>query len=436
MSDRPYSDHLNDTFFDGQLSPLVVERLGGLPIERDDARAFVERMFRSMTSAGFGATDVSPLHGDVLGSLLSRLLPGTWDGRVPPITVAGRHRQIDALVQHVAAADGLRQTFVDLACGFPPLTTVDTADALPGWEVTGIDRALPAYLAYDGIGNYAVFNAEGRATYFQPVEPSPDSWHALLHDWEGSRRRFEGILQTLLAEHARRGNGGSRIEVGGMSLDAEPVQAYERGKLRFVSSDLDDADAGPAGVVRCFNMLLYFNDDFRRTALRRFCGWLEEGGLLICGTDWAFTTESRYFSYRKRRGALREGEFAFSIDNLAPLAIVPWYTLHDDDRELKLLTTLVGVLRADADFIGRFLARSDALRAACGVCPRQADGYYGDVAPGIPAAELWRHAEGMRDQLQAAGFAEEAAGLLRRAGWAARVNPIGHVAVGVPDEAE
>lgn len=41
-------------------------------------------------------------------------------------------------------------------------------------------------------------------------------------------------------------------------------------------------------------MLLYFDDDFRRRALRRFCGWLEEGGLLICGTDWAFTTESRY----------------------------------------------------------------------------------------------------------------------------------------------
>ena len=183
-------------------------------------------------------------------------------------------------------------------------------------------------------------------------------------------------------------------------------------------------------------MLLYFDDDFRRRALRRFCGWLEEGGLLICGTDWAFTTESRYFTYRKRRGALREGEFAFSLDNLAPLAIVPWYTLHDDDRELKLLTELVGVLRADADFIGRFLARSDALRAECGVCPRQADGYYGDVAPGIPAADLWRHAERMRDQLQEEGFAEDAAGLLRRAGWAARVNPIGHVAVGVPDEAE
>lgn len=42
----------------------------------------------------------------------------------------------------------------------------------------------------------------------------------------------------------------------------------------------------------------------------------------------------------------------------------------------------------------------------------------------------------MRDQLQKEGFVEEAAGLLQRAGWSARVNPIGHVAVGVPDEAE
>lgn len=50
-------------------------------------------------------------------------------------------------------------------------------------------------LAHDGVGNYAVFDAQGRATYFQPLEPSPDTWHALLNDWDGTRLRFEGILR-------------------------------------------------------------------------------------------------------------------------------------------------------------------------------------------------------------------------------------------------
>jgi hypothetical protein len=225
-----YVDGLNQSFFSGRLSPAVVESLSALPVARDDVRAFVERMFRTMTGSGFDASDVSVLQGQILGSLLSRLLPETWAGRVPPVTVAGRHSKIDELVQRVVDPDGRGgRLFVDMACGFPPVTSVDTANALSGWEIVGLDLALPAYLVHDDRTNYAVFDEDRCATYFQsgPGSGAAD-WLKLMQDWEDSRRYFETLLQTLLDERARQGSNADTFEHQGAKLETNPPHLYER----------------------------------------------------------------------------------------------------------------------------------------------------------------------------------------------------------------
>jgi hypothetical protein len=430
MAGRQFAARMNHVYFDGALAPSVVDRIGALPVDRDDARAFVERMFRSMRAAGFRAQDVSVLQAEILAALLSRLLPGNWEGRVPPITVAGRHSKLDLLVANVAAENGLSATFIDVACGFPPVTTVDTAAALDTWQVTGVDRSLPAYLVNDAHGNYAVFDADGRALYFQPTLPAIDTWSALLEDWEGSRRRFEQLLQDLLEERRRRGQP-ARIEHDGATLDVDPARAYEHDRLRFVHSDLSDATLPPAGVVRCCNMLVYFDRQFRSEALASLAALLEPNGLLVSGTDWAFTTEARYFTYRKRDGALTECQFNFSLDNVTPLGIVPWFTLHDDDVELELLTDIVGILRTDPGFARSFTERSDALRAEMNLIPRGPDGYYLTAAPDVPPSELWLMAARLGDQL-GEEFGPAAVAVLARHGFDARLNSIGHVAIRVP----
>lgn len=427
MHGRRFAEHMNETYFGGALAAGVVDRLTALPADREDVRRFVERMFRSMRAAHFDAADVSALQADILAALLSRLLPGNWEGRVPPITIAGRHTRLDQLAARLAEEDGLSRTFVDVACGFPPLTTVDTANTLQAWQVTGIDRSLPAYLVNDRDGNYAVFDSEGRATYFQPLAPAGENWAALLQDWEATRRRFEGLLQELLA----RRDGAPRVELDCGTLDVDPVRAFEHERLRFIAADLDDVTIAASGVVRCCNMLLYFDRHFRSAALRQLASFLEDGGLLITGTDWAHTTEAKYFTYRKRGGELSDGEFAFSVDCLAPLGIVAWYTLHDDDTELAMLTRLVGLLRADNRFIREFMARSDALRAEASLMPRGDDGYYEETVPTASAAELWRSAADLSDRL-GEEFAAAAARTLARQGLEARVNEVGHVAVRVP----
>ena len=425
-----FVDQFNREYFDAGLSPAVLERLRLLPVDREDARAFLDRMGRLARTAGLDARDVSPFQADILASLIARLLPGTWDGRVPPITIPGRHRKIDELVGRVCGPSG---RLLDIACGFPPFTAVDTATALPGWDILGVDRALPEYLVEDGLGNYAVYDSAGVAQYFQPMVPTPDRWVALLNDPAATRRRLEALLQDLLNvrdAQAADGIASDRIAHAGATLAVEPAHEYARDNLRFLRSDLDALTVDPANVVRCFNMLMYFDDAFRERALGHFARLLNEGGLAICGVDWAFSMEARYATYRKQNGALVPVEFAFSLDNLVPIGIATWYTLQPDDRDAGMLAQLCAALRSDRAFFADYTAVADGLREEIGLCPRQPDGHFADIDKTLPPHELWQRAADFPDLL-GARLGSRAIETLSGAGYAARLNEAGHVAVGI-----
>jgi CheR methyltransferase, SAM binding domain len=168
---------------------------------------------------------------------------------------------------------------------------IDTANALPGWEIVGLDLALPAYLVHDERKSYAVFDDGGRATYFQPGAGSAaGDWLELMEDWEGSKKRFESLLQMLIAERTRQGSNAETFEHDGATFETNPPQAYERPNLHFVRSTLEAAEISGADVVRCFNMLYYFDDAFRTSALRSFERILGEDGLLVCGGNWVYST--------------------------------------------------------------------------------------------------------------------------------------------------
>ena len=108
------------------------------------------------------------------------------------------------------------------------------------------------------------------------------------------------------------------MEHDGCRLSVHPVHDYEWPNLRFLRSDLESLATQPADVVRCFNMLMYFDEQFRQLAMERFAGLLRYEGRLVFGTDWAWTTEARYSTYVKRDGAMVPVEFAFTLDNLTP----------------------------------------------------------------------------------------------------------------------
>jgi hypothetical protein len=417
---------LNRRHFNGKLAPATIEHLEALP-DREDARAFLERAATLMQRAGMPAQDLSPFQAELFASVAAHLLPGCWGGRVPPITLTGRHARIDQLVRKL---HGGRGRLLDIACGFPPLTTIDSSSALRDWDVVGVDRSLPEYFVHDQDGNYCVYDERGEALYFQPLIPTKDNWEGLLGDAESSARRFESLLAELLRQRGHGADAPLNVEHNGCTLSVHPVHDYEWPNLRFVRSDLESLVTEPADVVRCFNMLMYFDEQFRQLAMERFAGLLRDQGRLVCGTDWAWTTEARYSIYVKRDGAMVPVEFAFSLDNLTPIGVATYYTLHADEREANMVAELCAALRADAGFSAAFVDVNDRLRAKHGLCPRLPDGYFSDALPAENTAAMWHIAGDYSVELDAA-LADEACGVLARRGHNVRVNEIGHVAVAI-----
>jgi hypothetical protein len=96
-----------------------------------------------------------------------------------------------------------------------------------------------------------------------------------------------------------------------------------------------------------------------------------------------------------------------------------------------MLAELTGVLRANRSFREALYTVTDAMREEYGVCPRGPDGYYGGLSEAIVPADLWNAVGEMADRLCVHDLGQQAVGVLHDAGWRARVNEVGHVAVAV-----
>jgi hypothetical protein len=414
--------NLNDSFFEGRLSAQFQEQLEKLPIDRPDVLAFVERMFGFITQAGMPPQDMSILLGEILGTLLARILPGAWEGRVPPITVSGRHAVIDRYIKSNQWSDASSKSMMDIGCGFPPYTTLETANYLPDWNITGVDPSLPVYLAYDAEGNYATFDENKSVVYFQPAVPTVENWNKLLKDSAATKIRFEKLLKELLTRSNHKKDSFPRLEY-------DPIKNYKTDNLSFIQGGIGQIDIEPKDVIRCFNVLYYFNDDFFENALTWFAKNTKEGGVVFIGGDWAVSTECYYNVYQKHGNHLVTREFAFSIDCICPIGIVTWYANHDDDRQTAELTKYIGVIRKDKSFMENFYSFHDSQREKYKLCPRNKQGYYGGIDPSIGPAELWTRASAILNELNDAGYNQKAADVLVNTGLNARVNEVGHVAI-------
>ncbi|MEJ2005879.1 MAG: hypothetical protein P8X57_13185, partial [Cyclobacteriaceae bacterium] len=177
MQTKDFVEELNQRYFKGKLSPIFKERLSLLPVDRPDVLAFVDRMFRYIVHAGIPPEDLSTMLGDILGTLLARILPGAWEGRIPPITIPGRHGIIDSYLKNNPWINNGTKSMLDIGCGFPPHTTLETYASFPNWHITGVDPSLPHYLLHDSDGNYATFDETKSTTYFQPAVPNVENWN-------------------------------------------------------------------------------------------------------------------------------------------------------------------------------------------------------------------------------------------------------------------
>lgn len=420
MNTREFVNDLNGRFFNGELSIEFLDRLQRLPMDRPDVFAFVQRMFGFMNSSGIPAKDLSLQQADIIGTLLARILPGAWEGRVPPITVQGRHAVIDQYIKSNTLFSSQGKSMLDIGCGFPPFTTIETANYLHNWNITGADPSLPAYLIYDAAGNYATLDENKSTVYFQPAIPSIENWNALLNDSPATKKHFENLLDESLNQPTKKGFP---------RMEHNPIKNYETERLTFIQGGIGQINIAPQDVIRCFNVLYYFDNIFLENALQWFAKNTNEGGIVLIGGDWAASTECYYNVYKKDGNQLVNKEFAFSLDCICPFGIVTWYTNYDDDRQKAELVKYISIVRKDKLFMDTFYAFHDAQRAKYKLCPRDKQGYYGVVDPQIQPQDLWTLASKVLTELNNVGLNQKAADVLKNAGFKSRVNEVGHIAV-------
>ena len=395
-----------------------------------EARGVILRMLALMKRSSCPATEFNPLMIWLLSTVTPGMLPSAWGERIPPITAPGRHRKLDAYVTSQTWPSGNGQpVFIDLGCGFPPLTTVDTAKCIPGWLVFGVDRSFASHVLYDAEGHYACFDGAGKFQYFQsPTKP-------LHENPKAARDRFESLFEDLSTELKGLDDQSSETVVkGGSRLIYNHVRDFEAENLKFIESDIDDLNLPPAQAIRCMNVLLYFEKSVREKMLSKIGTFLGDGGILISGFNHPFGIYARYAVYKKDSNAIRPSEFGFSLDNLRPLGIGPWLTINDEDEEVEFLADLTGAIRTDRIFWAEFNQRVDELQEKYGICKRGDDGFNHFskkflTAPPLVTVEktaaLWQ-------QLDVEGYTEKAVEALRRAGYNAWKNPVSHIAVMPP----
>jgi len=423
-------EELCDREFGKRPSPANLSMLKGIEDERADVREFVERVFRLMAMGRFDPADMTPALAWVLAVLIPGLLPSAWGGLIPPWTFEGRHHLIDAyLLSNPWRKWEAGGVFLEMGCGFPPQTAVDAARSFPDWEVIGADPHFEPYVVYDGEGNYACLDLRGAVRFFHAGVSDMARYVALYRDPSATFRHFEGLFGALAGNLPPEADGCyATAERDGARLMRNPIHSYERDNLRFIQAGLG-APLPEADIVRCFNVLMYFDGEFRKQAEHWALQTVRPGGLFICGVDGARTLEARYSVYQRENGQLVPKEFAFSLDNVRPATTYPWTCFYEGEKETWALARLVGTLRSDLAFCSDFDKRLDALLAEKRIWVRSPDGYLTAAPDQLATAHWTPAAEEIRAALDGEGFVDRAAAVLSKAGYHAWRNPVGHIAV-------
>jgi SAM-dependent methyltransferase len=418
-------EELCDRYLGGRPSEAALQVLRNAEQQRPEVRDFVERAFRLMALSKFDPCDFSPFVARFFTVIAPAILPGAWGGIVPPFTLPGRHRKIDAYLRLNEWAKFEPGTvLLDVGCGFPPETSIEAAEAFPEWQIVGADPTFEQYLLYDECGNYACLDWTGRVRYFQASRP--EEFLRLYSDRDATIRHFSQAFAQLLPSLPIDEGTLSTAEHDGRRLVRRPLSAYERPNLKLVQGGFGSSGLPEAGVVRSFNVLIYYDADFRRDAEEWVAQVLRPGGLFVCGRDDSESLNAHYSVYRSEGGRLVEKEFAFGVETVRHSV---WFALHDGERETWRLAKLLGILRSDKEFLRDYDARLDVLLAENKIAVRDQNGCLAEPPDPIDAAlalpvyrEITREIE--------AEFADRAVSVLQRAGLRAWRNPVGHIAVG------
>ena len=102
----------------GASLPAHLEATFSFPQLKPYAQDFIRRMLALMKRSGYSAAEFNPVLLHWASVIVPSILPGVWGGQIPPITLPGRHKKLDANVAAQNHPNGKEpNVFVDLGCG-------------------------------------------------------------------------------------------------------------------------------------------------------------------------------------------------------------------------------------------------------------------------------------------------------------------------------
>ena len=427
MKEKSFND-LVEQFLGTRLPQQMAEAVSMSELH-PEAQGFVMRLLALMKRSGYSVTNFNSHLIRWISTTVPAFLPNAWGGRIPPLTIPGRHKKFDRYVAGQNRTPGSEpHIFVDVGCGFPPVTSAETARKLPEWQIYGIDRSFADYVLYDLNGHYACFDQKDGFQYFQAsMHPSG---RALYTDPAGTKNNFNKLFAEL-APLLPKSNGAKSetVEKDGRKLIHNHIRDFETDNLTFIKSDLEELNIQPAKVIRCMNVMIYFKPEKRKEMLLKAGEILDDDGIMIVGTN-GFGTQSRYAIYQKGANGMFPSEYSFSPDNLGNIVFMPWLTMQENDPEATLLADLSATIRADRSFWPDFSNRMDELLQEGGIC-RDSDGFFHFPEEMTPIEVMNKFAV-LWQQMDKEGYTDSAVEVLGRAGYDAWKNPVGDIAVRPP----
>jgi hypothetical protein len=227
------------------------------------------------------------------------------------------------------------------------------------------------------------------------------------------------------------GSRSTFIEKDGSKLIQNHIKDFDATNLSFIQSDIADLDGPIAKVIRCMNVLLYFNSEEKEKMLTKLSDLLEPGGLLIAGTN-GMGIQNRYIVYEKNADTMFQREFAFSLDNLGYIATMPYFTIHENDAEAMLLADLCRAIRDDRSFWSDFCKRLDDMLEKREFCRRRPDGFLQILNESMTTSEYLKKNSLVWRQMAEEGFSDRAVDVLIRTGYNAWKNSVDDIAIQPP----
>ena len=433
MADQQFLNGINQKYFDGHLSEAQIFHLSKLDSNNSEGTLFAENIFARMKRIGISAQDTAELVIWEVATIIPKILPGAWGGIVPPITFQNRHVLVEEYMKlnhwHPLTT-GSR--ILDMGCGFPPLTAVDLAKRFPEATIIGADPSFGKYTVTDSEGNYACILEDGSLKYMQPANISTSQWNDVFDDLPATVNKFSNMFRNLAKQLPEKESTDSFEEYSsdGNTIVRNPLRKYASHNLSFVQRGIGDENF-PADfdMIRCMNVLIYFDPAFRTNALKWAGRHLKEGGLFICGLNFAQSINCRFSVYQKQDGVMKFREFTFSIDNVRPMQVVSYFSFRDDDFEEDQLLKHVALIRSDREFMNRFNTGFDRLLKEYKICERKTDGYLGFIDTEMPPGQLQLNMHQLGRDLSKE-YAAGVVAVLKNMGLEAWVNEIGFISVG------